>query len=139
MRLFASLFCALLFAAVPAFSQTPIAATPPMGWNSWNHFAERVTDADVRSAADTLVSTGMRDAGYVYVNVDDTWQGKRDAQGVLQTNERFPDMKALGDYIHSKGLKFGIYSSPGAKTCSSMCATDSVAGSANRPSRKKGS
>jgi len=88
-----------------------------MGWNSWNHFAEHVTDADVRSAADALVSTGMRDAGYVYVNVDDTWQGERDAQGVLHTNARFPDMKALGDYIHSKGLKFGIYSSPGAKTC----------------------
>jgi alpha-galactosidase len=59
----------------------------------------------------------MRDAGYVYVNVDDTWQGKRDAAGVLHANERFPDMKALGDYIHSKGLKFGIYSSPGAQTC----------------------
>ena len=63
------------------------------------------------------MTTGMRDAGYVYVNVDDTWQGKRDAQGVIHANERFPDMKALGDYIHSKGLKFGIYSSPGAKTC----------------------
>jgi alpha-galactosidase len=88
-----------------------------MGWNSWNHFANHVTDADVRSAADQLVSTGMRDAGYVYVNVDDTCQGKRDAQGVLHTNERFPDMKALADYVHSKGLKFGIYSSPGAKTC----------------------
>ncbi|HEV2710176.1 MAG TPA: glycoside hydrolase family 27 protein [Edaphobacter sp.] len=117
MRLFASLFCALLLSAAPAFSQTQLAATPPMGWNSWNHFANRVTDADVRSAADALVRTGMRDAGYVYVNVDDTWQGKRDAQGVLHPNERFPDMKALGDYIHSKGLKFGIYSSPGAKTC----------------------
>ena len=117
MRLFASLFCALLLSAAPAFSQTQLAATPPMGWNSWNHFANRVTDADVRSAADALVSTGMRDAGYVYVNVDDTWQGKRDAEGVLHPNERFPDMKALGDYIHFKGLKFGIYSSPGAKTC----------------------
>jgi alpha-galactosidase len=117
MRLFASLFCALLLSAAPAFSQAQLAATPPMGWNSWNHFAGHVTDADVRSAADELVSTGMRDAGYVYVNVDDTWQGKRDAAGVLHTNERFPDMKALGDYIHSKGLKFGIYSSPGAKTC----------------------
>jgi Alpha-galactosidase len=117
MRLFASLFCALLLSAAPAFGQTQLAATPPMGWNSWNHFAGHVTDADVRSAADELVSTGMKDAGYVYVNVDDTWQGKRDAQGVLHTNSRFPDMKALGDYIHSKGLKFGIYSSPGAKTC----------------------
>ncbi len=98
-------------------AQTSLAALPPMGWNSWNHFAGRVTDADVRSAADELVSTGMRDVGYIYVNLDDTWQGERDAQGVLHPNSRFPDMKALADYIHSKGLKFGIYSSPGAKTC----------------------
>ena len=115
MRLTA-LACSLLLIAAPAFSQQ-LAATPAMGWNSWNHFAEHVTDADVRSAADMLVSTGMRDAGYIYVNVDDTWQGKRDAQGVIHANEKFPDMKALGDYIHSKGLKFGIYSSPGPKTC----------------------
>ncbi len=107
----------LLVCGAASFGQTKVAATPPMGWNSWNHFAERVTDADVRSAADMMVSTGMRDAGYVYVNVDDTWQGERDAQGVLHPNKRFPDMKALGDYIHSKGLKFGIYSSPGTKTC----------------------
>ena len=114
-----SLFFAFVFAlcVLPITAQTTLAATPPMGWNSWNHFAGHVTDADVRSAADMLVSTGMRDAGYVYVNVDDTWQGKRDAQGNIQGNERFPDMKALGDYIHSKGLKFGIYSSPGPKTC----------------------
>lgn len=117
MRLFAALFCSVLLSFLPSFSQAQVAATPPMGWNSWNHFAGHVTDADVRSAADALVSTGMRDAGYVYVNVDDTWQGKRDAQGILHTNDRFPDMKALGDYIHSKGLKFGIYSGPGAKTC----------------------
>jgi alpha-galactosidase len=116
MRTLANLSCAALLLAVPAFSQQ-LAATPPMGWNSWNHFAEHVTDADVRSAADMMVSTGMRDAGYIYVNVDDTWQGKRDAQGVLHPNDRFPDMKALGDYIHSKGMKFGIYSSPGPKTC----------------------
>jgi len=117
MRSLAAIACSILLSAVPAFSQTKLAATPPMGWNSWNHFAEHVTDADVRSAADMLVSTGMRDAGYIYVNVDDTWQGKRDAQGILHPNERFPDMKALGDYIHSKSLKFGIYSSPGPKTC----------------------
>jgi alpha-galactosidase len=98
-------------------AQSTLAATPPMGWNSWNHFAEHVTDADVRTAADLMVSTGMRDAGYIYVNVDDTWQGTRDANGELHPNNRFPDMKALGDYIHSKGLKFGIYSSPGPKTC----------------------
>ncbi|MFC6646516.1 glycoside hydrolase family 27 protein [Granulicella cerasi] len=100
-----------------AHSQNMPAQRPPMGWNSWNHFGGKVTDADIRSAADALVSTGMRDAGYVYVNVDDTWQGQRDANGVIHPNERFPDMKALGDYIHSKGLKFGIYSSPGPKTC----------------------
>lgn len=116
MRTFAALACSIVLAAAPAFSQQ-LAATPPMGWNSWNHFAGHVTDEDVRSAADMLVSTGMRDAGYIYVNVDDTWQGQRDAQGVLHPNERFPDMKALADYVHSKGLKFGIYSSPGAKTC----------------------
>ena len=103
---------------VPAFAQSgQLAATPPMGWNSWNHFAEKVTDADVRAAADALVATGMRDAGYVYVNVDDTWEGKRDAEGNIHPNSKFPDMKALGDYVHSKGLKFGIYSSPGPRTC----------------------
>jgi alpha-galactosidase len=117
MRTLAALSFTLLLSAVPALSQVTVGATPPMGWNSWNHFAGRVTDADVRGAADMLVATGMRDAGYTYVNVDDTWEGKRDSQGLLHTNERFPDMKALGDYIHSKGLKFGIYSSPGAKTC----------------------
>lgn len=94
-----------------------LAATPPMGWNSWNHFAGRVTDQDVRNAADALVSTGMRDAGYIYVNIDDTWQGERDAQGNIQSNAKFPDMKALADYVHSKGLKIGIYSSPGPLTC----------------------
>src|SRR5215467_13133464 len=102
--------CSTAFAA-------PVAATPPMGWNSWNFFAEKVTDADVRAAADALVSSGMRDAGYVYVNIDDGWQGQRDAKGVIHPNERFPDMKALADYVHSKGLKLGIYTSPGPKTC----------------------
>jgi alpha-galactosidase len=109
--------CIVFMGARACFGQPSVAPTPPMGWNSWNHFAGRVTDADIRSAADALVGTGMRDAGYVYVNIDDTWQGKRDAQGVLHPNGRFPDMKALADYVHSKGLKFGIYSSPGAKTC----------------------
>ena len=88
-----------------------------MGWNSWNHFAGRVNDADVRAAADALVSSGMRDAGYIYVNIDDTWQGERDANGFIQANDKFPDMKALADYVHSKGLKIGIYSGPGPKTC----------------------
>jgi alpha-galactosidase len=108
-----------LLAIVPSLgAQSPmVAATPPMGWNSWNHFGKTVTDADVRAAADALVSSGMRDAGYVSVNIDDTWEGKRDAQGVIHPNEKFPDMKELADYVHSKGLKLGIYSSPGPKTC----------------------
>jgi alpha-galactosidase len=99
-------------------AQAPsIAATPPMGWNSWNHFADKIDDATVRAQADAMVSSGMRDAGYVYINIDDTWQGERDAQGVIHANSKFPDMKALADYVHAKGLKLGIYSSPGPKTC----------------------
>jgi len=94
-----------------------LAATPPMGWNSWNHFADKVDDKTIRAAADAMVSSGMRDAGYVYVNIDDTWEGTRDAEGRIRPNAKFPDMKALADYVHSKGLKLGIYSSPGAKTC----------------------
>jgi alpha-galactosidase len=121
-KLYVKAFIALalggLALAIPALAQdTTLAATPPMGWNSWNHFAGRVSDADVRAAADALVSTGMRDAGYIYVNIDDTWEGTRDAHGVIQTNDKFPDMKALADYVHSKGLKLGIYSGPGPKTC----------------------
>ena len=99
-----------------AAAQT-LAATPPMGWNSWNHFHRTIDDKTVRAQADAMVSTGMRDAGYIYVNIDDTWEGERDAEGNIQTNSKFPDMKALSDYVHSKGLKLGIYSSPGAKTC----------------------
>ncbi|HET9088381.1 MAG TPA: glycoside hydrolase family 27 protein [Acidobacteriaceae bacterium] len=114
-----SIFISLL--ALPFFAlhaQSPsLASTPPMGWNSWNHFAGKVSDADVRAAADAIVSSGMRDAGYIYVNIDDTWEGQRDAQGNIQSNSKFPDMKALADYVHSKGLKLGIYSSPGPKTC----------------------
>jgi alpha-galactosidase len=94
-----------------------LARTPPMGWNSWNKFAGRITDADVRGVADAMVASGMKDAGYVYINIDDTWEGPRDAKGNITTNKKFPDMKALADYVHSKGLKIGIYSGPGPKTC----------------------
>jgi len=97
--------------------QAPLAATPPMGWNDWYQFECKVTDSVIRAAADALVSSGMKAAGYEYVNVDDCWQGQRDPQGFIQPNERFPDMKELADYIHSKGLKFGLYTSPGLKTC----------------------
>ncbi len=104
----------------PALHQVPyngLAKTPPMGWNSWNLFAGKIDDQTVRTMADAMISSGMRDAGYVYVNIDDTWEGVRDAQGNLQSNHKFPDMKALADYVHSKGLKLGIYSSPGPRTC----------------------
>lgn len=112
------LFAAIMFLAAATVAQDKaLAATPPMGWNSWNHFAERVDQKAVESAADAMVSSGMRDAGYIYINIDDTWEGKRDAQGFIHTNEKFPDMKALADYVHSKGLRLGIYSSPAAKTC----------------------
>jgi alpha-galactosidase len=94
-----------------------LAKTPPMGWNSWNKFAGKVDDAAVRGMTDAIASSGMRDAGYIYVNIDDTWQGQRDKDGNIQANEKFPNMKALADYVHAKGLKLGIYSGPGPTTC----------------------
>ena len=116
-RLFFATF-ALLLVLPCVMAQSPTAAaTPPMGWNSWNHFARQIDDVTVRAQADAMVSSGMRDAGYLYVNIDDTWEGERDAQGVIHSNSKFPDMKALADYVHSKGLKIGVYSSPGPKTC----------------------
>jgi alpha-galactosidase len=107
-------------AAPPAVAPVPpngLAATPPMGWTSGNHFAGRISAADVRDMADAMRTNGMRDAGYVYVNIDDTWEGDRNAAGEIGTNDKFGDMKALADYVHARGLKLGIYSSPGAKTC----------------------
>lgn len=96
-----------------------LAATPPMGWNSWNGFGCNVDEKLIRDTADVIVSSGMKDAGYQYVVIDDCWQGTRDDRGFIGPNAgRFPSgMKALGDYIHSKGLKFGIYSDVGDKTC----------------------
>ncbi|HEX6285173.1 MAG TPA: glycoside hydrolase family 27 protein, partial [Pyrinomonadaceae bacterium] len=96
-----------------------LARTPPMGWNSWNKFACNVSEKLIKEMADAMVTSGMRDAGYVYLVVDDCWQIDRDAQGnILPDPERFPSgMKALADYIHSKGLKFGLYSDAGTLTC----------------------
>jgi alpha-galactosidase len=94
-----------------------LAKTPPMGWNSWNKFQTHIDDATVRGIAETIASNGMKDAGYEYVIIDDGWQGTRDANGMLSPNPNFPDMKALAVYVHSKGLKIGIYSSPGPRTC----------------------
>ncbi len=119
---FTSWSLALLFALagadLPAAPAPAVpAGPPPMGWNSWNHFAEHISDAEVRATADAMVSSGLRDAGYVYVNIDDGWQGGRNPDGSIRPNERFPDMRALADYVHARGLKLGIYSSPGRKTC----------------------
>ncbi len=94
-----------------------LALTPPMGWNSWNVWAGKVDAGKVRDAADQLISAGLAGHGFQYVNIDDTWEAGRDANGVIQTNDKFPDMKAVADYVHGKGLKVGIYSSPGPKTC----------------------
>lgn len=94
-----------------------LAQTPPMGWNSWNAYGCGVTGARVKSAADDdLIKTGLARRGYSFVNVDDCWQGTRDRQG-LHANAKFGDMKKLGDFIHARGLKFGIYSSPARTTC----------------------
>jgi alpha-galactosidase len=97
-----------------------LAKTPPMGWNSWNIFHENINENQIKGIADVMVSSGMRDAGYIYLNLDDNWMAtSRDAQGNLRADPvRFPSgMKALGDYIHSKGLKFGIYGDRGLRTC----------------------
>lgn len=96
-----------------------LAKTPPMGWNSWNKFACDVSEDLIKEIADAMVETGMRDAGYVYLVIDDCWQVARDEDGtIIEDPDRFPSgMKALGDYIHSKGLKFGIYSDAGTATC----------------------
>src|SRR5207237_3641003 len=106
-----------------------LALTPAMGWNSWNAYGRAVSDSLARVAADVMVCQGLIDHGWTYVNLDDGWERSarpedplyegpvRDKDGTMLTNKKFPDMKALGDYIHAKGLKFGIYSGPGPTTC----------------------
>ena len=132
MRVFSKLFgvlSALALVAAPATAETTqevvnkasngLALTPPMGWNSWNKFACNITEQTVRDTADAMASSGMRDAGYQYVVIDDCWHGSRDANGFITADaQKFPSgIKALADYIHSKGLKFGIYSDAGRLTC----------------------
>lgn len=97
-----------------------LARTPPMGWNSWNIFHENINENLIKQVADAIVESGMKDAGYIYLNIDDNWMARsRGADGKLRSDpDRFPNgMKALGDYIHSKGLKFGIYGDRGYRTC----------------------
>jgi len=114
-----------------------LALTPPMGWNHWYAYYNRITDPMIREAADAMVRSGMADAGYAYVNIDDCWMNTaadaqhqpdplrtgpfRDAQGNIVPNRHFPDMPALTAYIHAKGLKAGIYTSPGPLTCGGYC------------------
>jgi alpha-galactosidase len=110
-----------LAAAAGAHAQkfAGMAVTPPMGWSSWNRFGCELNEQVIRETADAVVSSGMRAAGYVYVNLDDCWQGDRDELGFIRPDAtKFPSgMKALADYVHSKGLKLGIYSDAGSKSC----------------------
>jgi alpha-galactosidase len=124
LRLVLAVLFLLAAGARSASAQTAsLAPTPPMGWSTWNHYQHDISDALVRAQADAMVASGMRDAGYIYVNIDGGWQGYRDSAGVLHPNSAFPDMKALGDYIHSKGLKFGLYSGPGPVSCGGAVAS----------------
>ncbi len=106
-----------------------LALTPPLGWNSWNVWADRVDAGKVKDAADEMIAAGLARHGFQYVNIDDTWEAGhsenegRDAQGNIETNAKFPDMPGLAAYIHSKGLKIGIYSSPGPTTCGGYTAS----------------
>ena len=114
------LFCFAGVAAVVAQKFTGLAPTPPMGWNTWNTFHNHINETLIKETADIIVSSGMRDAGYTYVVIDDTWSlRERDADGSLVPDpQKFPSgMKALADYVHGKGLKLGIYSCAGEKTC----------------------
>ena len=95
---------------------------PVMGWSSWNTYRIHINEALIKKQADAMVSQGLKEAGYLYVNVDDGFFGWRDENGKLQTHpERFPNgLKCVADYIHSKGLKAGIYSDAGSNTCGSI-------------------
>jgi alpha-galactosidase len=116
-------------------SGNQIALTPPLGWNSWNCFASAVDDSKVRAAADAMASSGLINHGWTYINIDDCWEVKpgsgdpmlsgepRTPDGRINTNRKFPDMKKLADYVHSRGLKMGIYSSPGPLTCAGFTAS----------------
>ncbi len=108
----------LLLVVPLAAAADGLALTPPMGWNSWNRFGCDVSEQLIKDAADALVTSGMKDAGYQYIVIDDCWQSARAADGTIVVDPRFPSgIKALADYVHSKGLKFGLYSDAGTKTC----------------------
>jgi alpha-galactosidase len=118
---FSTILASFVSAGAWAQDQTSkgLALTPPMGWNTWNKFGCNVSEELVKGAADAMVGSGMKDAGYQYIVIDDCWQVKRDEKGnIVPYPDRFPNgIKAVADYVHSKGLKFGIYSDAGTKTC----------------------
>jgi alpha-galactosidase len=120
-KAFLGVIAVLVVSSSPSYAQKfkGLAETPPMGWNSWNKFGPNVNEQMIREMADAMVSSGMKDAGYEFINIDDTWEGYRDSLGFIHVDSsRFPHgMKALADYVHSKGLKLGIYSDCGDKTC----------------------
>jgi len=109
----------LLGAQAHAQKFEELGKTPQMGWNSWNTFGCDINEKMIRDMADVMASNGMKEAGYEYINIDDCWHGERDAMGFIQADKaHFPSgIKALADYVHSKGLKLGIYSDAGGKTC----------------------
>ncbi len=94
--------------------------TPPMGWNSWNYFHQNIDQKKIVATAEAMVSSGLIDHGWTYINMDDGWQGPRDSQGVIHPNGHFPNLKALSDAVHSKGLKIGLYSTPGPESCANF-------------------
>ncbi len=122
-KLFRRIFFILSLSAAGLAQESPVskalALTPPMGWNTWNKFGCNVSDELVRGMADAMVKSGMKDAGYQYIVIDDCWQVSRDANAnIVADPQRFPNgIKALADYVHSLGLRFGIYSDAGTKTC----------------------
>lgn len=102
-----------------AQTRESLSLTPQMGWSSWNKFQGNINEDIIKSIADAMVASGLKDAGYTYINIDDCWHGKRDADGFIQADPKhFPHgIKALADYVHSRGLKLGIYSDAGSETC----------------------
>ena len=119
MKILSFLLLIMSCCSVTAQKFEELAKTPPMGWNSWNHFRCEINEKVIKETADAMVSSGMKAAGYQYVIIDDCWQKSRDKNGkIVPDKSKFPNgMKAVADYVHSKGLKFGIYSDAGIKTC----------------------
>ena len=118
-KLFYAALAAAMLLPVRATAQETLGATPQMGWNSWNKFGMNINEDLIKATADKMVELGLVEAGYIYLNLDDGWHGERDAQGFIHEDPvKFPSgIKALADYVHERGMKLGIYSDAGWKTC----------------------